>query len=52
MFPGLYRSLLRATIAETVKAMLFEKHRLRSASMILRGIRDARRHVTGYTVKL
>ncbi|RSU47178.1 glycosyltransferase family 2 protein [Sphingomonas sp. S-NIH.Pt15_0812] len=52
MFPGLYRSLLRATIAETVKAMLFEKHRLRSAGMILRGIRDARRHVTGHTVKL
>lgn len=51
-FPGLYRSLLRATVAETVKAMLFEKHRLRSAGMILRGVRDARRHVTGYTVKL
>ncbi len=51
-FPGLYRSLLRATVAETVKAMLFEKHRVRSAGMILRGVRDARRHVTGYTVKL
>jgi rhamnosyltransferase len=51
-FPALRRSLLRATAAETVKAMLFEKNRLRSAGMILRGIRDARRHVTGYTVKL
>lgn len=51
-FPALRRSLFRATAAETVKAMLFEKHRLRSAAMILRGIRDARRHVTGYTVKL
>lgn len=51
-FPGLYRSLLRATIAETVKAMLFEKQRLRSARMILRGIRDASQRVTGYTIKL
>lgn len=51
-FPALRRSLFRATAAETVKAMLFEKHRFRSAGMIMRGIWDARRHITGYTVKL
>lgn len=51
-FPTLRRSLFRATAAETVKAMLFEKHRLRSAGMILRGVWDATRRVNGYTVKL
>lgn len=51
-FPGLYRSLLRATIAETVKAMFFEKKRMYSFVMILRGIKDAHYKVTGYTIKL
>jgi rhamnosyltransferase len=51
-FPALRKSLLRATAAETVKAMLFEKHRIRSAAMIVRGIMHAQRNITGYTVKL
>ncbi len=51
-FPGFKRALWRSYIAETAKILLFEKDKIQSARMILRGIRDARRGRMGYVIPL